>query len=32
VELLNLQGCMDPKAKNYKRYFTKPTAITGCQY
>jgi hypothetical protein len=21
VELLNLQGCMDPKAKNYKSYY-----------
>ncbi len=24
VELLNLVGCMDPKAKNYKSYFVKP--------
>jgi len=23
VELLNLAGCMDPKAKNYKRYYVK---------
>ena len=23
VELLNLVGCMDPKAKNYKKYFVK---------
>lgn len=23
VELLNLKGCMDPKAKNYKKYFVK---------
>ena len=23
VRLLNLEGCMDPKAKNYKRYFIK---------
>lgn len=23
VELLNLQGCMDPKAKNFKTYFVK---------
>ncbi|MEZ4991468.1 MAG: DUF1080 domain-containing protein [Saprospiraceae bacterium] len=23
VELLNLKGCMDPKAKNYKSYFVK---------
>jgi hypothetical protein len=31
VELLNLVGCMDPKAKNYKSYFVK--ADTGsCQY
>ena len=24
VELLNLMGCMDPKAKNYKSYFVQP--------
>lgn len=24
VELLNLEGCMDPKAKNYKSYYVKP--------
>lgn len=24
VELLNLKGCMDPKAKNYKRYYVEP--------
>jgi hypothetical protein len=23
IELLNLEGCMDPKAANYKRYFVK---------
>jgi hypothetical protein len=23
VEILNLKGCMDPKAKNYKRYYIK---------
>ena len=23
IELLNLEGCMDPKAKNYKKYFVK---------
>jgi hypothetical protein len=23
IELLNLAGCMDPKAKNYKSYFVK---------
>ena len=23
VELLNLEGCMDPKAPNYKTYFVK---------
>ena len=23
VELLNLEGCMDPKASNYKTYFVK---------
>jgi len=23
VELLNLEGCMDPKSKNYKSYFIK---------
>lgn len=31
VELLNLVGCMDPKAKNYKKYFVK--ADNGsCQF
>jgi len=24
VELLNLKGCMDPKAANYKRYYVEP--------
>lgn len=24
VELLNLKGCMDPKASNYKRYYVEP--------
>ena len=23
IELLNLEGCKDPKAKNYKAYFVK---------
>jgi hypothetical protein len=23
IELLNLEGCMDPKAANYKAYFVK---------
>ena len=23
IELLNLEGCMDPKAKNYKPYYVK---------
>ena len=23
IELLDLEGCMDPKAKNYKSYFVK---------
>ncbi len=23
IELLNLEGCMDPKAKNYKKYYVK---------
>jgi hypothetical protein len=26
VRLLNLEGCMDPKAKNYKKYFVKSRA------
>jgi hypothetical protein len=28
VELLNLEGCMDPKAANYKSYFVKSTPAT----
>jgi hypothetical protein len=31
VELLNLQGCTDPKAKNYKKYFVKPLD-SACMY
>jgi hypothetical protein len=31
VELLNLKGCMDPKAKNYKRYVVADDA-TSCRY
>lgn len=31
VELLNLAGCMDPKAKNYKDYFVK-SEPTSCNY
>jgi len=31
VELLNLEGCMDPKAKNYKKYFLKADAAS-CKY
>ena len=31
VELLNLAGCMDKKAKNYKSYFEKDDP-TSCQY
>lgn len=31
VELLNLEGCMDPKAKNYKSYFIKPDN-SQCRY
>ena len=31
VELLNLVGCMDSKAKNYKKYFVKADNST-CQY
>ena len=30
VRLLNLEGCMDPKAKNYKRYFVKSNPA-ACQ-
>ncbi len=31
VELLNLAGCRDPKAKNYKSYFEKDDA-SSCRY
>jgi hypothetical protein len=31
VRLLNLEGCMDKKAKNYKNYFTKNNTKV-CQY
>ncbi|MFT3935763.1 MAG: DUF1080 domain-containing protein [Chitinophagaceae bacterium] len=31
VELLNLEGCMDPKATNYKTYFVKADN-TQCRY
>ncbi len=31
VMLLNLEGCMDPKAKNYKSYFVKPDN-SQCRY
>jgi hypothetical protein len=31
VELLNLMGCMDPKAKNYKSYFVQPDPAQ-CKY
>ncbi|MCB9383647.1 MAG: DUF1080 domain-containing protein [Bryobacterales bacterium] len=31
VELLDLEGCMDPKAKNYKKYFVKADN-TRCEY
>src|SRR3954471_22445670 len=31
VELLNLEGCTDPKATNYKRYFVKSNP-SKCQY
>jgi len=31
VELLNLEGCMDPKAKNYKSYFVKANN-SGCRF
>ncbi|MCP9766615.1 DUF1080 domain-containing protein [Lacihabitans sp. LS3-19] len=31
VELLNLKGCMDPKAKNYKSYYVKEDN-SGCRY
>jgi Domain of Unknown Function (DUF1080) len=31
VELLNLKGCMNRKAKNYKAYFVEPD-LAACQY
>jgi hypothetical protein len=31
VELLNLEGCTDPKARNYKKYFVKPSP-SACRY
>ena len=31
VELLNLEGCTDPKASNYKTYFVKANAAK-CRY
>ena len=31
IELLNLCGCMDPKAKNYKSYYVKEDAAS-CKY
>ncbi|HAK75870.1 MAG TPA: DUF1080 domain-containing protein, partial [Runella sp.] len=31
VELLNLKGCMDPKALNFKSYYVKEDNST-CQY
>src|SRR6266513_3767935 len=31
VELLNLEGCIDPKARNYKTYFVKSNA-SMCRY
>ena len=31
VEILNLAGCMDPTAKNYKSYFVKSERST-CQH
>ena len=31
VELLNLEGCTDPKARNYKTYFVKSNA-SMCRY
>jgi hypothetical protein len=31
VELLNLEGCIDPKARNYKTYFVK-SAPSTCRY
>ena len=31
IELLNLEGCMDPKASNYQKYFVKANA-QACRY
>jgi len=31
VELLDLEGCMDPKAKNFKKYFVK-AANDRCKF
>jgi len=31
IEILNLEGCMDPKATNYKDYFVKSDPKT-CKY
>ena len=31
IELLNLEGCMDPKASNYKQYFVKANP-QSCKY
>lgn len=31
IELLNLEGCADPKASNYKRYIVKPNP-KACRY
>jgi hypothetical protein len=31
VELLNLEGCTDPKARNHRTYFVK-SAPSTCQY
>ena len=31
IEILNLEGCMDPKAKNYKTYYVKADN-SKCQY
>jgi hypothetical protein len=31
IELLDLEGCTDPKASNYKRYFVKPNPAR-CKY
>ena len=31
IQLLNLKGCMDPKAVNYKSYFVSPDPAS-CKY